>query len=262
MNTDDILMFRGRICVPSGDDIRRDVLKEAHIASYSIHPGTPRCIRISDVSTGGQWKWEHITMDFVTGLPRTPKGYNSIWVIVDRLTKSAHFLHVKTTFTMNQYAEVYVAEIVRLHGQNEDGSNQTESYADNRRRPLEFEVGDHVFIKIAPLKGIMRFGKKGERAYRLALPPDMDRVHNVFHVSMLRKYISNTSHVLRHEALDLMPNLTYQEVQIQILDRKVKVLRNKEIGIIKILWRNQLVEEETWEPEEEMKQRYPELFAQ
>ncbi|XP_073017862.1 uncharacterized protein [Primulina eburnea] len=137
------------------------------------------------------------------------------------------------------------------------------SYADNRRRPLEFEVGNHVFVKIAPLKGIMRFVRKGkaslrfistfrildrigERAYRLALPPDFDRVHNVFHVSMLRKYISNSSHVLRHEAFDLMPNLTYQEVPIQILDRKVKVIRNKEIGIIKILWRNQLVEEATW----------------
>ncbi|XP_075479423.1 uncharacterized protein LOC142520306 [Primulina tabacum] len=151
-------------------------------------------------------------------------------------------------------------------------------YADNRRSPFEFEVGDHVFIKISSLKGVMRFGKKGkpspkfictfeildmigERAYRLALPPDLDRVHHVFHVSMLRKYISNPSCVLRHEALDLMPNLTYQEVPIQILDHKVKVLRNKEIGIIKILWRNQLVEEATWEPEEEMKQRYPELFT-
>ncbi|XP_075515502.1 uncharacterized protein LOC142550151 [Primulina tabacum] len=221
-----------------------------------------------------QWKWEHITMDFVTGLPKTPKGYNSIWLIVDRLTKSAHFLPIKTTFTMNQYAEVYVAEIDRM----KTAQTRQKSYADNRRRRLEFEVGDHVFVKIAPLKGIMRFGRKGklsprfigpfeildrigERAYRLALPPDFDRVRNVFHVSMLRKYISNPSLVLRHEALDLMPNLTYQEVTIQILDRKVKVLRNKEIGIIKILWRNQLVEEATWEPEEEMKQRYPELFA-
>ncbi|XP_073035257.1 uncharacterized protein [Primulina eburnea] len=141
-------------------------------------------------------------------------------------------------------------------------------YVDNRRRPFEFEVGDHVFIKIAPLKGIMRFGRKGklsprfigsfeildrigERAYRVALPSDLDRVHNVFVNIDYRG----------HEALDLMPNLTYQEVPIQILDCKVKVLRNNEIGIIMILWRNQLVEEATWEPEEEMKQRYPELFA-
>ncbi|XP_075499247.1 uncharacterized protein LOC142537633 [Primulina tabacum] len=249
LNTNDLLTFRSRICVPSGDDIRRDVLTEAHTAPYSIHPGSTKI-----------------------------------------LTKSAHFFPIKTTFTMNQYAEVYVAEIVRLHGipvsivSDRDPRMKTaqprqKSYADIRRRPLEFEVGDQVFVKIAPLKGIMRFGRKGklsprfigpfeildrigERAYRLALPPDLDRVHNVFHVSMLRKYISNPSHVHRHEPLDLMPNLTYQEVPIQILDRKVKVLRNKEIGIIKIFWRNQLVEEATWEPEEEIKQRYPELFAQ
>ncbi|XP_073061845.1 uncharacterized protein [Primulina eburnea] len=322
MNTDDLLTFRGRICVPSGDDIRRDVLAEAHTALYSIHPGSTKTyqdlrrlywwpgmksdiakfisecltcqqVKIEHQRPAGtlkslpipQWKWEHITMDFVTGLPRTSKGYNSIWLIVDRLTKSAHFLPVKMTFTMNQYAEAYVAEIVRLHGipvsidRMKTAQTRQKSYADNRRRPLEFEVGDHVFVKIAPLKGIMRFGRKGklsprfigpfeildrigERAYRIALPPDLDRVHNVFHVSMLRKYISNPSPVLKHEALDLMPNLTYQELPIQILDRKVKVLRNKEIGIIKNLWRNQLVEEATWEPEEEMKQRYPELFVQ
>ncbi|XP_073056957.1 uncharacterized protein [Primulina eburnea] len=169
--------------------------------------------------------------------------------------------------------------IALIQDRMKTAQTRQKSYADNRRMPLKFEVGDHVFVKIAPLKGIMRFGRKGklsprfigpfeildrigERAYCLALPPGLDRVHNVFHVSMLRKYISNPSHVLRHEALDLMSNLTYQEVPIQILDRKVKVLRNKEIGIIKILWRNQLVEESTWEPEEEMKQRYPELFAQ
>ena len=79
---------------------------------------------------------------------------------------------------------------------------------------------------------------------------------------MLRKYIANPSHVLRHEPLDLTPNLTYQEIQVQILDRKVKVLRNKEIGIVKVLWRNHLIEEATWEPDDEMKEKYPELFVQ
>ncbi|XP_073061751.1 uncharacterized protein [Primulina eburnea] len=273
-----------------------------------------------------QWKWEHITMDFVVGLPRTQKGYNSIWVIVDRLTKSSHFLPVKTTYSMNQYADAYVQEIFRLHGipvsivsdrdprftsefwkslhralgerkmlgpelvqqmvdvvalireRMKTAQSRQKSYADVRRRPLAFEVGDHVFVKIAPLKGVMRFGKKGklsprfigpfeildrigERAYRLALPPDLDKVHNIFHVSMLRKYVSNPIHVLRHEPLDLMPNLSYHERPVQILDRKVKVLRNKEIGIVKVLWSNHIIEEATWEPEEEMKQRYPELFT-
>ncbi|XP_073061854.1 uncharacterized protein [Primulina eburnea] len=155
-------------------------------------------------------------------------------------------------------------------------SRQT-SYANVRRRPLEFNVGDNVFVKIAPLKGVMRFGKKGklspcyiepfeildrigERANQLALPPDLDRVHNVFHVSMLRKYLSNPSHVLRHEALDLLPNLSYEEVPVQIIDRKFTVLRNKEIIFVKVLWRNHEIEEATWETEEEMRQRYPDLF--
>ncbi|XP_073277648.1 uncharacterized protein [Primulina huaijiensis] len=137
--------------------------------------------------------------------------------------------------------------------------------------------GDHVFVKIAPLKGFMRFGKKGqlspryigpleildrigERAYRLALPPDFDRVYNVFYVSMLRKYLSNPSHVFRHKALDLLPNLSYGEVPVQIMDRKVKALRNKEIGFVKVHWRNHVIEEATWELEEEMRQCYPDLF--
>ncbi|XP_075504515.1 uncharacterized protein LOC142541955 [Primulina tabacum] len=124
--------------------------------------------------------------------------------------------------------------------------SRQKSYADVRRRPLAFEVGDHVI---------------DERAYRLALPPDLDKVHNVFHVSMLRKYVSNPIHVLRHEPLDLMPNLSYHERSVQILDRRVKVLRNKEIGIVKVLWSNHVIEEATWEPEEEMKQRYPDLFT-
>ncbi|XP_075524494.1 uncharacterized protein LOC142556882 [Primulina tabacum] len=102
--------------------------------------------------------------------------------------------------------------------------------------------------------------KIGDRAYRLELPPDLDRVHNVFHVSMLHKYLSNPSHVLQYESLDLLPNLSYEEMPVQIFDRKVKVLRNKDIGLVKVLWRNQVIEEATWEPEEEMKHRYPNLI--
>ncbi|XP_075500120.1 uncharacterized protein LOC142538705 [Primulina tabacum] len=74
------------------------------------------------------------------------------------------------------------------------------------------------------------------------------------------EYLPNPSHVLRHESLDLLPNLSYEKVPVQILDSKVKVLRNKEIGLVKVLWRNHVIEEATWEPEEEMKQRYPILF--
>ncbi|XP_075478823.1 uncharacterized protein LOC142519676 [Primulina tabacum] len=319
LNNDGLITFQGRICVLVGDAIRRDVLTEAHTAPYSVKIEHKQPAGLLQYLPIPQWKWEHITMDFVVGLPRTQKGYNSIWVIVDRLTKSSHFLPVKTTYSMTQYAETYVQEIVRLHGipvsivldrdtrftsefwkrerkmlgtelvqqmvdvvalirqRMKTAQSRQTSYANVRRRPLEFNVGDQVFVKIAPLKGVIRFEKKGklspryigpfeildmigESAYRLALPPDLDRVHNVFHVSMLRKYLSNPSHVLRHEALDLLPNLSCEELPVQIIYRKVKVLRNKEIGFVKVLWRNHVIEEATWEPEEEMRQGYPDLF--
>ena len=139
-------------------------------------------------------------------------------------------------------------------------------------------MGDKVFLKVAPMKGIMRFGKKGklsprfigpfeilERvgnvAYRLALPPSLSNVHNVFHVSLLRKYVSDLCHVLSHEPLDMKQDLIYEERPIQILDKKEKELRNKKIPLVKVLCRNSAVEEATWEREDEMRTKYPELFG-
>ena len=110
----------------------------------------------------------------------------------------------------------------------------------------------------------MRFRKKGKLsprfvgpfeilkrirkvAYELALPPTLVGVHNVFHVSMLRKYISDPSHVLNYEPLKIKDNLTYEEIPIQILDCKDHVLRTKTISLVKVLWKNHTVEEASWE---------------
>ncbi|XP_073125053.1 uncharacterized protein [Henckelia pumila] len=129
--------------------------------------------------------------------------------------------------------------------------SRQKSYADHRRRDLEFLVGDHVFIRVAPMKGMMRFGKKGKLAprfigpfeildrigalaYRVALPPSLDEVHNVFHVSMLRKYISNPSHVLSYEPLQLSPHMTYEERPDRILGRRERRLCKKTIPMVKM----------------------------
>ena len=110
----------------------------------------------------------------------------------------------------------------------------------------------------------MRFGKKGKLsprffepdevikkvgpvAYKLALPPELEKIHSVFHVSMLRRYRSDPSHVVSTETIELGSDLTYEEEPVDILAREVKELRNKKILLVKVLWRNHKTEEATWE---------------
>ncbi|KAL5549931.1 hypothetical protein UlMin_000107 [Ulmus minor] len=172
------------------------------------------------------------------------------------------------------FIETTTEAVKKIRERMETAQSRQKSYADKKRRPLEFQVGDAVFLKVAPMKGVMRFGKKGklspryigpfeilERigkvAYRLALPPNLSSVHNVFHVSMLKKYVQDPSHVLEHEPIEVHEDLTYEEKPVQILDRKEKALRNKVIPLVKVLWRNHKIEEATWEREDEMREKYP-----
>ena len=97
-------------------------------------------------------------------------------------------------------------------------------------------------------------------AYRLALPPSMSNLHNVFHVSTLRKYVSDPSHILQDQEVDISPEVRYEEPAVAILDRKEKVLRNKSIPLVKVQWKRHAKEETTWELESEMRERYPALF--
>ena len=100
----------------------------------------------------------------------------------------------------------------------------------------------------------------GPMAYRLVLPLELEKTHNVFHVSMLRRYRSDLLHVVSSETIELRPDLTYEEELVEILAREVKELRNKKILLVKVLWRNYKTEEATWESEEMMRQQYPQLF--
>ena len=148
------------------------------------------------------------------------------------------------------------------------------SYVDNHRRDLQLEIGDRVFLKISPWKGVLRFRKRGKLspryigpyeivskvgpvAYILKLPLELSRIQDTFHVSMLRKYIPDPSHVLREQPVQLKENLTYEEIPMQIVDRKEQVLRNKVIPLFKVLWKNHEKEAATWEPEAQMRRQYP-----
>ncbi|XP_021863845.1 uncharacterized protein [Spinacia oleracea] len=169
---------------------------------------------------------------------------------------------------------------VRLIQENmKAAQDRQKSYADQNRRVVEFEVGEKALLKVSPTKGIMRFGRKGklspryigpyevlkrigEVAYQLALPMELANVHNVFHVSQLRKYIHDPNHVIQPESIELDESLTSKERPIKILDTKTRSTRNKAVKLVKVLWSNQNSEEATWEAEDDMKKRYPELFEQ
>ena len=151
--------------------------------------------------------------------------------------------------------------------------DRQKSYADQHRREMEYQVGEKVFLKVSPWKGVLRFGNKGKLslryigpyeiiekvgplAYKLALPPKLFQIHDVFHVSMLRRYRSDPTHVLKDQAIEISNNLSYMEEPVSIVDYKVKQLRNREIPIVKVIWRNHSTEEATWETEHYLNTNY------
>ncbi|XP_059292372.1 uncharacterized protein LOC132045812 [Lycium ferocissimum] len=122
--------------------------------------------------------------------------------------------------------------------------SRQKSYTDMKRRELEFSVGDKVFLKVSPMNGVMRFGKKGKLSPRFIGP----------------MRLPDPSHVLNPEEIEFYEGLSYEEEPVQILDRQVRSLRTKDVASVKVLWRNYDTEEATWEAEEDTKKRYPHLF--
>nr|AAL78107.1 Putative polyprotein [Oryza sativa]AAM47295.1 Putative polyprotein [Oryza sativa Japonica Group]AAP52470.1 retrotransposon protein, putative, Ty3-gypsy subclass [Oryza sativa Japonica Group] len=433
-----------RLCVPDDKELKDLILTEAHQTQYSIHPGSTKMyqdlkekfwwvsmrreiaefVALCDVCQRvkaehqrpagllqplqiPEWKWEEIGMDFITGLPRTSSGHDSIWVVVDRLTKVAHFIPVHTTYTGKRLAELYLARIMCLHGvprkivsdrgsqftskfwqklQEELGTRlnfstayhpqtdgQTErvnqiledmlracaldfggawdkslpyaefsynnsyqaslqmapfealygrkcrtplfwdqtgerqlfgtevlaeaeekvriirerlriaqsrqkSYADNRRRELTFEAGDYVYLRVTPLRGVHRFQTKGklaprfvgpykilerrgEVAYQLELPSNMIGIHDVFHVSQLKKCLRVPEEQADSEHIDIQEDLTYVEKPVRILDTSERRTRNKVTRFCRVQWSHHSEEEATWEREDELKAAHPHLFT-
>ncbi|KAA0047116.1 reverse transcriptase [Cucumis melo var. makuwa] len=352
ISSDGGLLFERRLCVPSDSAVKTKLLSEAHSSPFSMHPDSTKmyqdlkrvywwrnmkrevakfvskCLVCQQVKAPRQkpagllqplsvpeWKWENVSMDFIIGLPRTLRGFTVIWVVVDILTKSAHFVLGKSTYAASKWAQLYMSEIVRLHGvpvsivsdrdagftskfwkglqtamstrldfsttfhpQTNGQTERLNQVLEDMLRACALEFPDPrfagVFLKVAPMKGVLRFERRGklsprfvgpfeilERighvAYRLALPPSLSTVHDVFHVCMLRKYVLDPSHVVDYEPLEIDENLSYTEQPVEVLAREVKMLRNREIPLVKVLWRNHPVEEATWEREDDMRSPPP-----
>ncbi|GJU17380.1 putative reverse transcriptase domain-containing protein [Tanacetum coccineum] len=370
------IYFVDRIWIPSVSGIRKDLYwwpgMKKDIAEYiskcltcsKIKAEHHKPSRLHQQQEIPEWKWKNITMDLVTSLPRSNSGYDTIWVIVDRLTKSAHFLPFREDYKMEKLARIYINEIVsrygmpvsiifdrdgrftshfwqalqkalgtrldmskayhpQIDGQSERtiqtpedmlracvidfggswdthlplvespviwvevGESQligheivhetTEKimqiterlkttrdhqkiYADRRRKPLEFNVGDRVLLKVSLWKGVVRFGKSGKLAtwyigpfeivecigpvaYRLRLPQELSCIHDTFHVSNLKKCLAETDLQVPLEEIKIDDKLYFMEEPIEIVDREVKKLKRSWIPIVKGCWnlRRQLI---------------------
>nr|GEX08030.1 putative reverse transcriptase domain-containing protein [Tanacetum cinerariifolium] len=198
--------LNGRSWLPYYGDLRTVIMHESHKSKYSVHPGSNKMYQdmkklywpsgLLVQSKIPEWKWDKITMDFVTKLPMSSQGYDTIWVIVDRLTKSAIFTSMRETDPMDKLARMYLKEVVTRHGipvsiicdrnpreaqilgpeliqettekivqikqRMQAARDRQKSYTDLKHKAMEFQVGDKVMLKVSPWKGVVRFRKRGK----------------------------------------------------------------------------------------------------
>ncbi|GKA78129.1 putative reverse transcriptase domain-containing protein [Tanacetum coccineum] len=168
--------------------------------------------------------------------------------------------------------------IIQIKQRIQTARDRQKSYADLKRKPMEFQVGDKVMLKVSPWKGVVRFGKRGKLnpryvgpfkvlkkvgavAYKLELPQELSRVHNTFHVSNLKKCYSDDPLVVPLEGLQVDDKLYFIEEPVEIMDREVKQLRQIRVLIVKVRWNSRRGPEFTWEREDQFRKKYPHLFT-
>ncbi|GKF22862.1 hypothetical protein Tco_0075184 [Tanacetum coccineum] len=169
-------------------------------------------------------------------------------------------------------------KIVQIRQRLQAARDRQRSYANIRRKPLEFQVGDRVMLKVSPHKGVIRFGKRGKLnpryigpfkilkrvgpvAYKLELPEELSNVHNTFQISNLKKCLSDKSLVVPMKELRLDDKLNFVEEPVEIMDREVKQLKQSRMPIIKVRWNSKRGPKFTWECEDQIRAKYPHLFT-
>ncbi|GJR37754.1 retrotransposon protein, putative, ty3-gypsy subclass [Tanacetum coccineum] len=321
---DDGILWQGtKLCVPEDPTLREALMTEAHSSPFSIHPvfKWSSKVKIEHQRASGLlqpleipvWKWDEISMDFVTGLPRTQRKHDAIWVVVDRLTKSAHFLPIRKDYPVSKLAEMFQQEIVRLHGtpsaivsdrdprftsrfwkglQKAWGTRlkfstafhpETDGQSERTIQTLEdmlrswirveqtifFEGPEMIEVtneKVAVAREKLKeaqtrqknYADRHRRAisYRYALPPQLS-LSQCFHVSLLRVTTYHPPFTCLYLFDQILKIISYTEEPESILDRQDRVMRNKTIPFVKILWRNHPEREATWETEESIRTSYP-----
>ncbi|GJU89324.1 putative reverse transcriptase domain-containing protein [Tanacetum coccineum] len=223
------------------------------------------------------WNWERITMDFVSGLPRTPSGVHHMRLYTDG-NVDHRFAGVRFQLTSPELIRETTEKIVQIKNRLLTARSRQNSYADRRTKPLKFEVGAMVLLKVSPCKGIVRFGKRkklspcyigsfkilarvGLVAYTLELPEELKGIHSTFHVSNLKKCLAEGDIVVLINEIQLDDKLHMIEEIVKIVDREVKQLKQSRIPVVKVRWNSQRGPEFTWKCEDQIKKKYPHLFT-
>ncbi|GKE23622.1 putative reverse transcriptase domain-containing protein [Tanacetum coccineum] len=299
---DGTLCLNGRSWLPCYGNLRTVIMHESHKSKYSIHPGSDKMYQ--DMKKLYWWPnmkadiatyWDNITMDFVTKLPKSSQGYDTIWVIVDRLTKSAIFTPMRETDPLDKLARMYLKE--NALGTNLDMSTayhpQIDGQSERTIRTLEdmlcacaidfgkgwvnhlplvefsYNNSYHASIKAAPFEAL--YGRKcrtpvcwtevGEVAYKLELSEELSRVHNTFHVSNLKKCHADEPLAVPLDGLHLDDKLQFVEEPLEVVGREVKRLKRSRIPLVKVRWNSKRGPEFTWERENQFKKKNPHLFT-
>ncbi|GJV98629.1 putative reverse transcriptase domain-containing protein [Tanacetum coccineum] len=314
--TDGTLCLNGRIWIPCRGDLRELIMNESHKSKCSIHPGSDRmyqdlkklywwpnmkaeiatyvskCLTCAKVKAEYQkpsgllvqpvipvWKWENITMDFITKLPKTSSVVSRhgvpVLIISDRDSKfTSHFKKSLNEALGPKIVHETTEKIIQIKKRTQAARDRQKSYADMTHKPLEFEVGDKVMLKVSPWKGVIRFGKRGKLnphyigpfkildkvgtfAYRLKLLEQLIRVHSTFHVFNLKKCFVDEPLAIPFDEIQIDDKLNFIEEPVEIMDREVKRLKQSRIPIVKVHWNSRRGPEFTWEREDQMKKEYP-----